>query len=160
MLLNPNNPMTPRFQRDIPEIARQLAVTLVVVEASVPDQLETAFEAAHEQSAEAIHVWGDPLTFIYSAKIAELAAQYRLPAMYLWRRNVEDGGLMSYGPNTGDIWRRAGVYVERILTGEKPGDLPVEQPTRFELIVNLKTATALGITIPPSILAQAAEVIE
>jgi putative ABC transport system substrate-binding protein len=127
---------------------------------SVPDHLETAFEAAHAQGTEAIHVWGDPLTFRYSAEIAGLAARYRLSAMYLFRRNVKDGGLMSYGPDETDFWRRAGGYVDKILKGEKAGDLPVQQPTRFELIVNLKTAKTLGITVAHSILAQADEVIE
>jgi putative tryptophan/tyrosine transport system substrate-binding protein len=93
-------------------------------------------------------------------KVAGLAARYRLPAMYFNPRNAQDGGLMSYGPDNVDFWRRAGAYVSRILKGERPGDLPVEQPTRFDLIVNLKTAAALGITVPPSILAQADEVIE
>ena len=160
VLMNPKNPMTPRFQRDLAELGQQLAVTLVVVEASAPDQLETAFETAHTQGAEAIYVGGDPLTLVHSAKIAGLAARYQLPAIYLYRRNVENGGLMSYGPNSVDIWRRVGAYVDKILKGEKPGDLPVQQPTRFYLIINLKTAAALGITVPPSILAQADEVIE
>jgi putative tryptophan/tyrosine transport system substrate-binding protein len=92
--------------------------------------------------------------------VVGLAARYRLPAMYLARRSVLNGGLMSYGPNFPDFWRRAGTYVDKILKGEKPGGLPVEQPTRFDLIVNLKTAATLGITVPPLILAQANEVIE
>ena len=111
-------------------------------------------------NAEAIHVFGDPLIFIHSAKVVGLAARYQLPAMYLNQRNVQDGGLMSYGPNVADFWRHAGGYVDKILKGESPGDLPVQQPTRFYLRVNLKTAAALGIMIPPSILAQADEVIE
>jgi putative ABC transport system substrate-binding protein len=133
---------------------------LVVVEASKPDQLETAFEAAHTQGAQAIQVLGDALIFIHSAKVVGLAARYQLPAMYLNRRNVQHGGLMSYGPNNVDFWHRAGASVDKILKGERPGDLPVEQPTRFDLIVNLKTAAELGITVPPLILAQADEVIE
>jgi putative ABC transport system substrate-binding protein len=160
VLLNPENPMTQRFIRpDLPEIGRQVGVALVVVEASQPEQLETAFETAHTQGAEAIHVLGDPLTNRLSAKVVGLAARYRLPAMYLFRPSVVDGGLISYGPDL-DFWRRAGTYVDKILKGERPGDLPVEQPTRFHLIVNLKTAAELGITVPPSILAQADEVIE
>jgi putative ABC transport system substrate-binding protein len=105
-------------------------------------------------------VWGDALTFRHSAKVVELAAKYRSPAIYLFRQSVLDGGLISYGPNQTDFWRRAGGYVDKILKGEKPGDLPVQQPNKFDLIVNLKTANALGITVPPSILAQADEVIE
>jgi putative ABC transport system substrate-binding protein len=146
--------------RRLPEAGRQLGVELIIVEASRPDQYEAAFEKAHAQGAEAIQVFDGPLPFFHRAEIAELAARYRLPAMYLERRYVEDGGLLSYGMNSADIFRRAGAYIDKILKGEKPGDIPVEQPTRFELIVNLKTANALGLTLPPSILALADEVIE
>jgi putative ABC transport system substrate-binding protein len=156
VLINPQNPVHPRDQARLAEFGRLLGVEVVVVEASKPDQLETAYT----QGAQAIHVLADPLIFIHSAKVVGLAARYRLPAMYLNPRNVQDGGLMSYGPNFPDRWRRAGAYVDKILKGEKPGDLPVEQPTRFYLTVNLKTATALGITVPPLILSQADEVIE
>jgi putative ABC transport system substrate-binding protein len=112
------------------------------------------------QGAEAIRVAGDQLTFVHSAKVVELAARYRLPAMYLGRRYVQDGGLMSYAPDLVDFWQGAAAYVDKIFKGERAGDLPVQQPTRFYLIINLKTAAALGITVPPSILAQADEVIE
>jgi putative ABC transport system substrate-binding protein len=160
VLINPVNPIHRREQAKLPEFGRLLGVELLVVEASKPDQIETAFETAHTQGAEAIHVFGDALIARHSAKVVGLAASYQLPAMYLLRQWVLDGGLISYGPNFLDSWRRAGTYVDKILKGEKPGDLPVEQPTRFDLVVNLKTAAALGITIPPSILAQADEVIE
>jgi putative ABC transport system substrate-binding protein len=160
VLINPTNQQHRRRQATLPEIGRLLEVELVVVEASKPDQLETAFEAAHTQGAEGIHVFGDPLIFIHLAKVVGLAARYRLPAMYADRRSVLDGGLLSYAPNQTDFSRRAATYVDKILKGEKPGDLPVEQPTRFYLTVNLKTAAELGITVPPSILAQAEEVIE
>jgi putative ABC transport system substrate-binding protein len=160
VLINPTNQIHQREQAKLPEIGRLLGVELVIVEASKPDQLETAFEIVRTQGAEGIHVFGDQLITRHSAKAVELAARYRLPAMYLARQIVLDGGLMSYGPNQLDFWRRAGGYVDKILKGERPGDLPVEQPTRFDLIVNLKTAAALGITVPPSILAQADEVIE
>ena len=160
VLINPTNPVhRPELPR-LPEIGRMLGVELVVVEASKPEQLETAFEAAHTQGAQAILVLGDQLIFTQSEKVVGLAARYQLPAMYLNRRNVQHGGLMSYGPNNVDFWHRAGGYVGRILNGERSGDLPVEQPTRFDLIVNLKTAAELGITVPPSILAQADDVIE
>src|SRR5207253_10963686 len=137
-----------------------LGVELVIVEASKPDQLETAFETAHTQHAEAIRVSGDPLTFTHSAKVVGLAARYGLPAMYLGRQYVQAGGLTSYAPNNANFWQSAAAYVDKILKGERPGDLPVQQPTRFYLIVNLKTAAELGITVPPLILAQADEVIE
>jgi putative ABC transport system substrate-binding protein len=160
VLANSTNPMHQRERAKLPEIGRALGVELMILEASTPDQLKTAVETAHAQGAEGIHVWGDALTFRDSAKVVELAAQYRLPAIYLFRQSVLDGGLISYGPNQTEFWRRAGGYVDKILKGEKPGDLPVQQPNKFDLIVNVKTATALGITIPPSILALADEVIE
>src|SRR6266481_5992412 len=160
VLINPTNPIHLLSRPKLPEIGRMLGVELVIVEASKPDQFETAFETAHTRGAEAIRVSGDPLTFTHSAKVVGLAARYRLPAMYLGRRYVQDGGLMSYAPNNADFWHRAAAYVDKIIKGERPDDLPVEQPTRFYLIVNLKTATELGITVPPLILAQADEVIE
>ena len=160
VLINPTNQTARRDQARIAEFGPLLGVELVVVEASNPAQLETAFEAARKESAEGILVLGDALIFIHSAKVVGLAARYRLPAMYVLRRNVQNGGLMSYGPNTLDFWHSAGAYVDKILKGERAGDLPVQQPTRYDLIVNLKTAAALGITVPPSILAQANEVIE
>ena len=103
---------------------------------------------------------GDPLIFVHRARIAELAAKHRLPAMYLFRESVEAGGLMAYGPSFHDLGRRAASYVDKILKGAKPGDLPVEQPTKFELVINLKTAKALGLTIPPALLQRADQVIE
>jgi putative ABC transport system substrate-binding protein len=160
VLINPSSPSHQQGKAKLPEFGRLLGVDLVIVEASKPDQFETAFETAHTQGAGAIHVLGDPLIFIHSAKVVGLAARYQLPAMYLDRRHVLDGGLMSYGPNAVGLWRRAGIYVDKILKGERAGDLPVEQPTRFYLSVNLKTAAALGIRVPSSILAQADEVIE
>ena len=131
VLINPTNQTNRRDQARLPEFGRSLGLELVVVEASKPDQFEAAFEAARKGNAEAIHVFGDPLIFIHSAKVVGLAARYQLPAMYLNQRNVQDGGLMSYGPNVADFWRRAGGYVDKILKGESPGDLPVQQPTRF-----------------------------
>jgi len=160
VLINPTNPSHQRGKARLPEFGRLLGVDLAIVEASKSDQLDTAFETAHAKAAEAIHVLGDPLPFIQSAKVVELAARYQLPAMYYDRQHVLDGGLRSYGPKPSDLWRRSAAYVDKILKGEKAGDLPVEQPTRFYLVVNLKTAAALGLTIPPSILARADEVIE
>ena len=160
VLINPMNPSHQRGRTELPEIGQKLGVTLVIVEASASDQLETAFNAAIKQGAEAIDVWGEPVTSLHSAEIVALAARYRLLAVYLFRQSAVDGGLLTFGSNEADRWRRVGPYVDKILKGERPADLPVEQPTGYHLAVNLKTAAALGITVSPSILAQADEVIE
>jgi len=111
------------------------------------------------EGAGALLSLGSPVFSRERARIVALAAQHRLPAMFRNRADVEAGGLMAYGPNFSDIWRRAALYVEKLLKGAKPGDLPVEQPTKYELVINLKTAQALGLTIPPTLLFQADEVI-
>ncbi|HEU0218965.1 MAG TPA: ABC transporter substrate-binding protein [Stellaceae bacterium] len=160
VLLNSTNPIHQGEKVKFPEYGRLLKVEWIFVEVSKPDQFETAFETAREQGADAIHIAGDPLVSSHAAKVVELAARYRLPADYGERNHVLDGGLMSYARNPVDLWRRAGAHVGRILKGERPADLPVEQPTRYQLVVNLKTAAALGITVPPAILVQADEVIE
>jgi putative tryptophan/tyrosine transport system substrate-binding protein len=160
VLINPTEKMHQLALQRLPDTARLLGLEVVIVEASEPDQFAIAFESAHRQGAEAIHVWNGPLVFRHSAEIADLAARYKLPAMYFARQYVLDGGLISYAPDPADNWRRAAGYVTKILEGENPGNLPVQQPTRYDMIVNLKTAKALGVTVPPSILAQADEVIE
>ena len=137
-----------------------MAIELFPVEASKPEQLETAFETAHTNGADAIHVWGDPLVDREGQKIADLANKYRLPSMYLFRPTVVRGGLMSYGPTGSDFWRGGAVYVDKILKGANPGELPVAQATHYSLVINLKTAKALGLTIPPDLLTQATELIE
>jgi putative ABC transport system substrate-binding protein len=160
VLINPTTAMHQLALQKLPDARGELGVKLVVVEASKPDQFETAFETAHKQGAEAIDVWNGPLVFTNSARIVGLAAQYQLPEIYWDRGYVAGGGLMSYGPNATDLWRGAAGYGDKILKGESPGDLPVQRPTRYYLTVNLKTAKARGITIPPAILLQADEVIE
>ena len=160
VLVNPTNEMHRVSLPQSVAAADALKVRLQILEARGPDDLERAFDAATRERAEAIHVYGDPLTFIHRARIAELAARSRLPALYLFRENVEAGGLMSYGPSQPDIFRRAATYVDKILKGAKPADLPVEQPTKFELVINLKTAKALGLRIPQSVLIRADEVIQ
>jgi putative ABC transport system substrate-binding protein len=160
MLVNPTNQVHQREQLKFPDIARRLGVELVIVEATNAEELEAAFEKARAKEVKAIDVFGDVLTVRESAKIANLSLQYGWPSIYLYRRNVEDGGLMSYGSSWLELVHSAARQIDNILKGAKPGDLPVEQPTRFDLIINLKTAKALGITIPASLLAQAAEVIE
>jgi putative tryptophan/tyrosine transport system substrate-binding protein len=160
ILINPTNQMHQREQMKFPDTARRLGVELLPVQASKVEELEAAFQEAHAKGAEAIDVFGDALHIRASITIAKLALQYRWPSIYLFRQNVQDGGLMSYGSNSGEVARASARLIDKILKGAKPGDLPVEQPTRFDLVINLKTAKALGITIPAALLAQAAEVIE
>ena len=160
VLVNPSFKIHALFLPQSVAAAEALKVRLHIVEARGPDEFESAFKAATRQRAEAIQVYGDHITFIHRARIAELAAKSRLPAIYLVKEYVEAGGLMSYGPSMPDLYRRAPTYVDKILKGAKPADLPVQQPTKFELVINLKTAKALGVTIPQSILIRADEVIQ
>lgn len=160
VLINPTEKMHQLALQRLPDPARLLGLELVIVEASEPDQFATAFEKAHAQGAEAISIWNGPLVFRHSTEIADLAARYRLPAIYFARQYVLDGGLLSYAPDPADNWRRAAGYISKIFEGENPGNLPVQQPTRYDLIINLKAAKSLGVTVPRSILAQADEVIE
>jgi len=140
--------------------ARDRGWKLLSVEVRDVGQIEAAFKAATDARAGALLVDAGPVHFPQRGRVAELAARNRLPAMYELRPFVEAGGLISYGVDINDIWRRAAGYVDKILKGAKPADLPIEQPTRFELVINLKTAKALGLTIPPSLLLRADEVIQ
>src|SRR5437773_3315203 len=140
--------------------ARALAVGLQFVETRGPADFDRAFSDMTRAHAGALTVLGSPMFVIERRRLVDLAAKNRLPAVYPWRDGVDAGGLMSYGPNLADSFRRAATYVDKILKGAKPADLPVEQPTKFELAVNLKTAKALGLTIPPSLLARADHVVE
>jgi putative ABC transport system substrate-binding protein len=140
--------------------ARALRLRLQVVEARGPEDFDRAFSDMARARADAVTVQGTNIFFIERRRLVDLAAKKRLPAMYQTREFVEAGGLMSYGPNVADLHRRAATYVDKILKGAKPADLPVEQPTKFELVINLKTAKALGLTIPPSVLQRADEVIQ
>lgn len=161
VLSNPGNLIHRRVIADeLPQAARQLGVTLPVLEATKEEELVGAFTSAAAQQADARIVFGDPITLRNAGKIAALAAQHRLPAVYLGRNYVTDGGLISYSPDYQDLWLRAGGYVGRILKGTKPAELPVEQPAKYELVINLKTAKALGLTVPPSLLATADELVE
>ena len=135
-------------------------MALPIVEATTAEELDIAFASAAAQHADAIVPLGDPLTFRNATQVAALAAKHRLPAIYLSRQFAADSGLISYGPDFADLFLRAGGYVDKILKGTKPSDLPVEQPTKFELVINLKTAKALGLTVLPSLLVRADEVIE
>jgi putative tryptophan/tyrosine transport system substrate-binding protein len=140
--------------------ADTLGLRFRVLEVKEAAELEGAFRTARDEHAQAIHVLPSPFFDIQRRLLAQLAARYRLPAMYEFREYVQDGGLMSYGVNLPDMFRRAASYVDRILKGAKPGDLPIEQPTKFELVINLKTAKTLGLTIPPSVLGRADEIIQ
>ena len=140
--------------------AQALRLHLQLVPAVGPGDLDDAFVAMIRERADAVILLPSPMLYGEHKRIVELAAKSRLPAMYAAREFVEDGGLMSYGSILTDVFRRAATYVDKILKGANPADLPVEQPTKFELVINMKTAKSLGLTIPPSILARADEVIE
>jgi len=140
--------------------ARALGVQLHVVEARAPADIDRAFADMTRAHAEAVTVLGGAMLNSERRRLADLAAKNRLPAVYPAREYVDAGGLMAYGPNAADLFRRAATYVDKILKGAKPADLPIEQPTKFELLINLKTAKALGLTIPTALLARADEVIQ
>jgi putative ABC transport system substrate-binding protein len=146
--------------RDTESAARSLNVQLQPVEARSADEFDRAFSSIIRERVEALLVCTDPMFAAQRTRLANLAARNRLPAMYGLRRHVEAGGLIAYGADEFDVWRRAATYVDKILKGAKPADLPMEQPTKFELVINLKTAKALGLTIPPSLLARADGVIK
>ena len=159
VLWNPQDPAHAVAVREADVATQALGVQLHLVEARGPDAFDRAFAAMTRAHAGALLVLGDPLLFEHRRRLVELAVRSRLPTMHNIRPYVEAGGLMAYGPRPTDLRRRAAVYVDKILKGAKPADLPVEQPTTFELIINLKTAEALGLTIPPTLLFQADEVI-
>jgi len=142
------------------EAGRPLQVQLRTVVAGTGPDLERAFSAMAREHAQAVIVLGFGPYMAARQRIGELALRYRLPTFFTWRDHVEAGGLMSYSPDHTDLLRRAAIYVDKILRGAKPAELPVEQPTKFELVINIKTAKALGLTIPPSVLLQASQVIE
>lgn len=160
LLVNPSNPMHRLMvAEEAPSAARKLGVALPTVEATADEELDIAFASAAAQHADAIIVFGDVLIIRQAPRVIALAAKHHLPAMHFFRQ-FADGGLVVYGPDIFDLLRRAGGYVDKILKGIKPPELPVEQPTRFELVINMKTARALGLTVPPSLLIRADEVIE
>jgi putative ABC transport system substrate-binding protein len=140
--------------------ARALGVRLQFVEARGPAELDRAFSEMTRARAGALSVLPSTMFFVERKRLVDLAAKNRLPAVYPYGEGVNAGGLMSYAPHLADMYRRVATYVDKILKGAKPGDLPVEQPTKFELVINLKTAKALGLTIPPSVLGRADHVVE
>ena len=157
---NSTEPGNTQALRETEATARSYGMQLQYYDVRVSKDIETAIRAASSARAQAILVMTSPVTFTPRGRVVALAAEHRLPAIYHRRQFVEGGGLMSYGVSQEDLDRRAATYVDRILKGAKPADLPVEQPAKFELIINLKTAKALALTIPPSLLVRADSVIE
>ena len=160
LLVNPNNSNTERTTRDMQEAARAKGVQLHILTAGTESEIDAAFATLVQLHAGALVVGGDPFFANRREQLATLAATRGVPAIYQSREFAEAGGLISYGLNFTAAFRQVGIYGGRILKGVKPDDLPVQQPTTFELVVNLKTAKALGLTVPPSILARVDEVIE
>ena len=160
VLWNPQSASATLNWKEIQQPARQLGIQLHSLEVRSPNDLDKAFEAAIRARAGALAILPDPVITTNLKRIADLAAKSRLPSIYQSSDFADAGGLVTYGPDRADLFRRAATYVDKILKGTKPGDLPVEQPTKLELVVNLKTAKALGITIPQSVLFRADRVIE
>src|SRR5262245_26260208 len=160
MLVNPKLPETARMEGEGREAARSLGQQLLVLNASTASEIDTAFAAMRQRRVGALFVGADPFLSSRRQQIVALAARDAIPDMYTNREFVEEGGLMSYGNDAADSYRRAGVHVGRILNGASPAELPVDQATKFELVVNVKAAKAIGLTIPESFLARADEVIE
>jgi putative tryptophan/tyrosine transport system substrate-binding protein len=158
VLLNPDNPL--HEVEDAEAAAKLVGLQLVPVRARTPEDFPAAFDVIVKAGAGAVDVWGDPVFGRHRAALVDLATKSRLPTMFKTKPDVAAGGLLAYGPDFVDLYRRAASYVDKILKGTKPGDLPVEQPTKLELVINLKTAKALGLTIPPSLLQRADQVIE
>jgi putative ABC transport system substrate-binding protein len=160
LLVNPNTVEGQANLRDVTAAARAIKQQLVVLNASTGDEIDRAFVTLVEQRTGALLVGSDPFFSVRRAQILTLAARERIPTIYQGSEDVRAGGLISYATNISEMYRQAGAYVGRILKGEKPADLPVLQPAKFELVINLNTAKALGVTIPPTLLALADEVIE
>ena len=160
VLSNAKNPQLKIEMKEMQTAAEAMGLQLHSAEISTEDGLEDAFVAMKKAAAQALIVLTDLILFSQRKRIVDLASEYKLPAVYFVSGFVEEGGLMSYGPSDTELFRRAAGYVDRILKGTKPGELPVEQPTKFDLYVNLRTAKMLGVTIPESFLARADKVIE
>jgi putative ABC transport system substrate-binding protein len=157
---NPNNPAVTMALRETEDAVRKLNMQVEVVDAQTSDEFERAFAQLSAKSADGVVLLGDPTAIEHSRRIAELAQSARLPTAFGRRKNVDAGGLFSYGPDINNQFRQASFYVDRILKGEKPAELPVQQPTKVELVINLKTAKALGITVPLPLSGRADEIFE
>ena len=160
VLFNPDSPDASSHLQDIEAAGHALGLELVIINVSEESGLETAFLWVHEQQIEALLVAADPLFSNRIDRVADLATEYKVPAIYSLRFDAVAGGLMSYGPSLTDSYRQLGVYTARVLKGEKPSDMPIWQTVKFELVINLKTAKAIDLEIPPALLAGANEVIE
>ena len=160
ILLNPGNLAHPGTLKIVQAAAQQLRIMVLPVDALAPEDIERGFATMKRERAGAVIVASDGFFLGQGRKIAELAVKHRMPSMFPYRENVMAGGLMSYGQNLADLYRRAATYVDKILKGTKPGELPIEQPTRIHLAINRKTAKALGLKIPQELLLRADEVIE
>jgi len=160
LLVNPNNANAEPQTRDAREASRVKGVQLLILKAGSESEIDAAFAALAQRQAGALVVGADGFFFSRRDQLVALASRHTVPAIYDVREYAASGGLISYGASLTAAYREAGIYAARILKGEKSADLPVQQPTTFELVVNLKTAKALGLTVPPSILARADEVIE
>jgi putative ABC transport system substrate-binding protein len=161
MLVNPENvPIAARTLREVPEAARARGLQIQILNASTENEIEAAFVTLVRDRIDALFVAPDPFFISQRAQFDTLTTRYRIPAAYSTREDVEAGGLMSYGTDNQESWRQVGIYTGQILKGAKPADLPVMQSTKFELVINLKTAKTLGLTIPAGVLSIADEVIE
>jgi putative tryptophan/tyrosine transport system substrate-binding protein len=160
VLSNPKNPQQKIEMKEMQTAAQAMGLQLHSVDVSTEDGLEDAFVAMNKATEQALILLTDSIFFSQRKRTVDLAGKYKLPAVYFFPVFVEEGGLMSYGPSDADLFRRAAGYVDRILKGTRPGDLPVEQPTKFDLYINLKAAKTLGVTIPESFLTRADKVIE